>query len=123
MWKERGWFGTKQGLSRHPAAWGVRRAGTQANWTDDVREKIDGTQIRARQSSAKRLTYLHRTHRGLAVYASRVPDGQTGMLRSQTGTNAIRRIVNLNRGVSRPARNIQHICGISVRQSIIISPG
>ena len=31
--------------SRHPAAGGVRRAETQANWTDDVREKIDGPQI------------------------------------------------------------------------------
>ena len=39
--RERGQYGKRQGLSRHPAAGGVCRAGTQANWTDDVREKID----------------------------------------------------------------------------------
>ena len=47
--RERGRYGTRQGLSRHPAARGVRRAGTQANCTDDVREKIDGPQIQQRQ--------------------------------------------------------------------------
>ena len=41
VWKERGRYWTEQGLSRHPAAGGICRAGTQAYWTDDVREKID----------------------------------------------------------------------------------
>ena len=58
--------------------------------------KIDGTLTTGRQDSARRLTYLRRNHRGLAAFASRASDGQTGTSCNQTGRNTIGRTVNLN---------------------------
>ena len=73
----RNWYGTRAGSIRRADIRGARRNSTQASCTDDVVRKIDGTLTRGRQDSARRLTYLHRNHRGLAAFPSRASDGQT----------------------------------------------
>ena len=82
-----------------------RRTGTQANCTDDDIEKNNGTQDKARQQgSARRFLYPRRNHRGLAICASRVSNGRTGILHERAGTTTRRQTVNLTRGGNRTVK-------------------
>ena len=96
MGKGRNRYGTGAGYIGRTTSRSARRTGTQASCTGDVVRKIDGHLSTDRQSSARRLARLRRNHRGLAAFASRVLDKQTGTSCNQTGRNLIGRTVKLN---------------------------